>query len=45
MRRRRRRRTASDSRAADWIRAIGRAIVISRTKNWNEADGGGDKDD
>jgi len=27
----------------DWIRAIGRAIVISRTKNWQE-DGGDEQD-
>ena len=27
---------ASESEKEDWIRAIGRAIVISRTKSWQE---------
>jgi len=27
---------SSESEKEDWIRAIGRAIVISRTKSWQE---------
>lgn len=29
---------ASENEKEDWIRAIGRAIVISRTKNWQDAE-------
>jgi len=34
----------AESDKEDWIRAIGRAIVISRTKNWQEDGGDGDGD-
>jgi hypothetical protein len=30
---------ASENEKEDWIRAIGRAIVISRTKSWQEENG------
>jgi len=32
----------SETEKEDWIRAIGRAIVISRTKSWQEESGDGD---
>jgi hypothetical protein len=32
----------AESDKEDWIRAIGRAIVISRTKTWNDAEHGDD---
>jgi len=31
----------AETEKEDWIRAIGRAIVISRTKNWQEDEGEG----
>jgi len=34
---------SSENEKEDWIRAIGRAIVISRTKNWQEEAGDDDQ--
>eukprot|EP00808_Paulinella_micropora_P007860 g59140.t1 len=33
---------SSETEKEDWIRAIGRAIVISRTKSWQDDDGDAD---